>query len=408
MPSADNILSWAASVANAWRWLAIAWHVGLAVVLMTVFRRPRVSQRSAAFLCVLPVTSVAAVAWISGNPFNGAMFTLLAIVLLRAAARLPKRIVLTFASRPWVVAGAGLIGFGWLYPHFLITNTPTAYAYASPFGLLPCPTLSVLIGVMLVVGGLPSAGWNVALTMAGVLYGAIGVFRLGVVLDGWLLAGAILLGAQLTAIRILGDVRATEDERTRRLPGDELIPKATGTLTHAITLFGPADAVWPWLVQMGAGSRAGWYSYDFIDNGRQPSASRIVTELQQITVGALFPALPGVKEGFIVLALETERLLILAWPGADGSPMVTWAFVLEPQAGGTTRLIVRVRGGQGYRFRRLPLWLSIPTIRLVHFVMERKQLLGLSCRVLAGAMAQTSAAAITRGDVHRAPRTPSP
>jgi hypothetical protein len=27
--------------------------------------------------------------------------------------------------------------------------------------------------------------------------------------------------------------------------------------------------VWPWLAQMGSG-RAGWYAYDFIDNGGAP------------------------------------------------------------------------------------------------------------------------------------------
>lgn len=51
-------------------------------------------------------------------------------------------------------------------------------------------------------------------------------------------------------------VRATADERARVLPGGELIPQAIDTLTHGATIRrGPRD-VWPWLVQMGAGSRA--------------------------------------------------------------------------------------------------------------------------------------------------------
>jgi hypothetical protein len=61
--------------------------------------------------------------------------------------------------------------------------------------------------------------------------------------------------------------------------------------------------------------------------------------------------------------------------------LVTWTFVLEEHPGNTTRLIVRVRGGQGYRFHGLPEWLSNPAIRLVHFVMQRKQLLGIARRV---------------------------
>jgi hypothetical protein len=51
------------------------------------------------------------------------------------------------------------------------------------------------------------------------------------------------------------------------LTGDELIMLSIGTLTHAITIRRSPGDVWPWLVQMGAG-RAGWHSYDFLDNGR--------------------------------------------------------------------------------------------------------------------------------------------
>ena len=64
----------------------------------------------------------------------------------------------------------------------------------------------------------------------------------------------------------------------------------------------PRD-VWPWLVQMGAGSRAGWYSYDWLDNGRKPSASRIVPELQHPAIGTIFPALPGATDAFTLLAI---------------------------------------------------------------------------------------------------------
>jgi hypothetical protein len=228
--------------------------------------------------------------------------------------------------------------------------------------------------------------------VAGVLYGWIGFFTLGVALDIGLLAGALLLGAATAADLTVRRVRATDDERTRCLPGDELIPAACGALTHAITIDGPPAAVWPWLVQMGAGSRAGWYSYDVLDNARRPSATHILPALQHISVGTVFPAVPGVTEGFVVLAFEPRRLLILGWPGADGAPMVTWAFVLEPRPGDTTRLIVRARGGLDYRFHGLPVWLSKPAIRLVHFVMQRKQLLGIARRVESSSAAVRDAA----------------
>jgi hypothetical protein len=131
---------------------------------------------------------------------------------------------------------------------------------------------------------------------------------------------------------------------------------------------------------MGAGSRAGWYSYDFLDNGRRPSAARIVPELQHLAVGMTCPALPGMTEGFMVLASEPERFLILGWLSPQGRPLVTWTFVLEEVEPGSTRLIVRARGGPGYHFHGLPWWLTRRIVPVVHFITQRKQLLGIASR----------------------------
>ena len=87
-----------------------------------------------------------------------------------------------------------------------------------------------------------------------------------------------------------GSGRATSDEASRSLPGDDLIAQPIGSLTHAITIRRPPCDVWPWLAQMGPRPRAGWYSYDFLHNGQQPSAERIVPELQGLSVGMVFPS----------------------------------------------------------------------------------------------------------------------
>src|SRR6187549_410719 len=73
----------------------------------------------------------------------------------------------------------------------------------------------------------------------------------------------------------LSRVKADVREQVLTLPGDALIPNAVDSWTHATTLRCRASAAWPWLVQMGA-ERAGWYSYDWIDNGKQPSATCII------------------------------------------------------------------------------------------------------------------------------------
>jgi hypothetical protein len=242
--------------------------------------------------------------------------------------------------------------------------------------------LSVAIGMTLLFQNLRSRLWSMALVVAGLLYAAVGAFRLGVALDwGLLFASAVLGAAVVRDYTGWRSVRADQAERTRPLPGDDRIAEPLGMLTHAVSIGRAPAAVWPWLIQMGAGSRAGWYSYDLLDNGRHPSATRLVPALQHIAIGTVFPALPGVTEGFTVLAFEPNRSLILEWPGPDGTPLVTWAFVLEHRAGDSTRLIVRARGAQGYRFHGLPRSLSLLVARFAHFVMQRKQLLGIARRV---------------------------
>ena len=110
----------------------------------------------------------------------------------------------------------------------------------------------------------------------------------------------------MTRMDLWRSVRADRGERSRRLPGDDLIPDPIATLTNAITIRTAAQRVWPWLAQMGAGCRAGWYSYDVLDNGGRPSATRVVPELQRLTPGMIFPWLPDATDGFTLLAFEPD------------------------------------------------------------------------------------------------------
>jgi membrane protease YdiL (CAAX protease family) len=149
-------------------------------------------------------------------------------------------------------------------------------------------------------------------------------------------------------------VAATRDERARPMPGDRLVTDPMLVVTHAITIEAPPARVWPWLAQMGAG-RAGWYSWDAIDNDGAPSLRRVAPELQAVAAGDLLPALPGAAEAFVVAVAEPPRDLVLTVPGAGGS-VVSWEHLLEPLGPGRTRMIVRARVARswGELARRTP------------------------------------------------------
>lgn len=191
---------------------------------------------------------------------------------------------------------------------------------------------------------------------------------------------AVILGA-IAAVVVYANLQvgATQLDQQMAMDGDDLIPHPIGIVNHAITIDRAPRDVWPWLAQMGSG-RAGWYGYDFIDNGGRHSSDRILPAYQKIAPGSIMPALPGVKDVFVVVRCEPERSLVLAWQLPDGHYQTTWAFVLTQPKLGQTRLIVRGRVGQGYRPFGLPQWVALLIGRPAHFIMERKQLLGIAER----------------------------
>jgi hypothetical protein len=196
MPSAETILTGLTAIANDWRGLAIGWHAWLAVLGVALAGGWRPSIRTAGSLLAAPLTSVSALAWASGNPFNGLTIGALTVVLVVAlfhASNEPIR----FDSASWLARGGALIVFGAIYPHFVRADSPAAYVIAAPFGLLPCPTLAVVIGTTVALANLNTGPWSAALLAAGSLYGTVGVFWLGVQLDWGLFVGTALLGAKV-------------------------------------------------------------------------------------------------------------------------------------------------------------------------------------------------------------------
>jgi hypothetical protein len=196
MPSSKAILDGLTAIANEWRTVAMAWHALLTLLLIAALCGWRPSNRVTAYVLSAPLLSVSAAGWVWSNPFNGTVFAALFLFLLALARHLSKEPV-HFGTPVLVIPGVLLVGFGWGYPHFLEADQWTAYAYAAPLGLLPCPTLSMAMGATLILDLLGSSAWSTTLASAGLVYGAVGVFALGVTLDYVLLAGTLMLGGAI-------------------------------------------------------------------------------------------------------------------------------------------------------------------------------------------------------------------
>ncbi len=130
-------------------------------------------------------------------------------------------------------------------------------------------------------------------------------------------------------------------ESQRRLPGDDLIPQPNLQSTMAINIDAPAEAVWPWLAQMGR-NRTGWYGGDLLINNGIPSATYIRKDVEPLQVGMTLD--PGLH----VVDLQPNRMLLISGydlPNLVGtSTDITILYLLERRSDGSTRLLVRLRG----------------------------------------------------------------
>ena len=175
---------------------------------------------------------------------------------------------------------------------------------------------------------------------------------------------------------------ATPDEVNGAMPGDDVVPRAQFNATRAVTIGAPPKHVWPWIVQLGY-RRAGFYTYDLIDNGGQRSAERILEAYQQPAPGDLMPMfkeLNGLAIAYTVTAFETDRWMVWVHrPSPADAPDSTWTWRLAQLPDGGTRLLTRMKQDYRWKTPRLAMF-NFVLMELGDFAMERRMLKGIKRR----------------------------
>lgn len=176
---------------------------------------------------------------------------------------------------------------------------------------------------------------------------------------------------------------AYENEIKMPLVGDNLAPYTSST--RAITINAPVSEVWKWLIQLGA-DRGGFFSYAFIEKAlgyETRNANIIVPEFQEMKVGRIVPGSLDesksiIKYNFPVVYVEPENSFVLKGWGA---------FVLKELNTKQTRLIIRTHGRELPSLKsKIGDFFGTP----LHYIMERRMLMGIKARAEAGSGVQLS------------------
>ena len=192
MPKTEEIISGLRTIVNDYSTFAIIWHAVFYLLLAALIAKWQPSNKILGVLICLPLLSVAVFAWLSGNPFNGILFTIMAILIIIFGFKASNQPI-TISQVPFMVVGIFMIVFGLVYPHFISADSFLKYLYASPVGLIPCPTLSIIIGFLLLYNGFGSQSITLTFIIFGLFYGIFGVLKLAVYLDIFLVFGTIAL-----------------------------------------------------------------------------------------------------------------------------------------------------------------------------------------------------------------------
>ena len=189
------------------------------------------------------------------------------------------------------------------------------------------------------------------------------------------IASLILIGVAVLVVWFLYRPWAltwgsTDEEIARAMPGDEVLENPTFNATRAVTIEATPEEIWPWIVQIGY-RRAGFYSYDLLDNDGIPSAERILPEYQNLKINDLIPLS---KTAHVrVTELDPPQSMVLVFEVEGTWSNATWVWGLYTESPTNTRLVTRLRAdARGVRSR---LFLDLGEI-----IMMRKCMLGIKRR----------------------------
>lgn len=180
----ESVLNYLAMVSNQNIYLNLVMHVITFLSIPSIFLLKNIRVQKAVFngLVVILTLTVTVNALINGNPFHLVTFAILLIIALIELVMGRNQVVISASSNVTTFVAFIFLFIGVWYPEFVHTSS-LAMLFVSPMGIVPCPTLIVILSLFTLNSSGISKLQYIATIIIGAAYAVIGVFILKVYLD---------------------------------------------------------------------------------------------------------------------------------------------------------------------------------------------------------------------------------
>ncbi|AET66141.1 hypothetical protein Desor_0437 [Desulfosporosinus orientis DSM 765] len=178
-----EMLNYLEMLANNSLWINFTMHMIVLIAFTVVIAVNKQTLKRWTFQGTIGIIffSVTVHALIFGNPFHAATFGLLAIISL--VQLIGRKETIQISQSKWISTIAlSAIFLGLWYPEF-VDKSALMLLMVSPVGVIPCPTLLITIGLLILIMPSVSSLQYLITIIMGLVYGIIGVFVFQVYLD---------------------------------------------------------------------------------------------------------------------------------------------------------------------------------------------------------------------------------
>ncbi len=181
LPNSAEVLTDIAAAYEEYKWLSVIFHITFIILLFLWLKYGNKINRAISGFFALACFLIVFRAILDGDPFDSITFGIITAAWVFELFRQKNKYSIRSTGKFTLILCtiAGFIGF-W-YPY--LTDNYLLALTNSPFGIIECPTLIVMLSVLCIIYPNTNRVTHAVITLFGLFFGFLGTFWLGVQLD---------------------------------------------------------------------------------------------------------------------------------------------------------------------------------------------------------------------------------